>query len=44
MSAAGWAFLVELVARTREQGAIWIDVQSAFGLGESATPTCVRSA
>ena len=31
MNDAGWEFVVELVARTRERGAAWLDVQSAFG-------------
>ena len=44
MAAAGWAFLVELVARTREQGATWIDVQSAFAMRDSVAPTFGRSA
>ena len=44
MSAAGWAFLVELIARTRAQGADWIDVRSAFVMRDGAAPTCGRSA
>jgi len=44
MTAAGWDFLIELVSRTREQGAAWIDVRSAFGMGDGAEATCGRSA
>ena len=44
MSSAGWDFLIELVARTREHGAVWIDVCAAFGVRGTATPTCGRSA
>jgi hypothetical protein len=44
MSAPGWDFLVELVARTREQGAAWIDVRAAFALPAGAEPICDRSA
>jgi len=44
MSVAGWEFLIELVARTRQKGAAWIDVRAAFGLCDGAAPICGRSA
>lgn len=44
MSDAGWHFLVELVARTREHGAEWLDVQSVFGPPDREAPTSGRSA
>jgi hypothetical protein len=44
MSDAGGEFLVELVTRTREQGAVWIDVRSAFGMPLSTAAICGRSA
>jgi hypothetical protein len=44
MSEPGWEFVVELVARTREQGAVWIDARSAFGMREGAAPISGRSA
>ena len=31
MSAAGWQFLADLMARTRERGALWLDARAAFG-------------
>ena len=31
MSAAGWRFLADLMARTRERGALWLDARAAFG-------------
>lgn len=31
MSAAGWQFLADLMARSRERGAAWLDVGAAFG-------------
>jgi predicted deacetylase len=44
MSDAGWDFLIELVARTRERGAEWLDVQSVFGSQDRAALTSGRSA
>jgi len=37
MDAAAWEFLVELVARTREGGAVWVDALEAFGGGSAAS-------
>ena len=31
MSAAGWQFLADLMARTKERGAAWLDARAAFG-------------
>ena len=31
MSAAGWQFLADLMARTREHGAQWLDARAVFG-------------
>ena len=44
MSDAGWEFVVELVARTRERGAAWLDVAPAFAPADCAAPTSDRSA
>jgi hypothetical protein len=44
MGAPAWEFLTALVARTREQGAVWIDARVAFGMEAGAAPICGRSA
>ena len=44
MSDAGWRFVAELVARTREEGAAWLDVATVFGPVDCATPTSGQSA
>lgn len=31
MSDAGWQFLADLLARTRERGAVWLDARTTFG-------------
>ena len=44
MQSAGWEFFVELVARTRDGGAAWIDVQTVFAEPGRDEPISARSA
>lgn len=44
MSDDGWQFVADLMARTRERGAAWLDVQAAFGAGDTAGLISDRSA
>jgi len=44
MGDAAWRFVAELVTRTREQGAAWLDVATTFGPVDCATPTSGQSA
>jgi hypothetical protein len=44
MSDAGWEFVVELIARSRERGAEWLDVESAFDSADGDALTSGRSA
>lgn len=44
MTDAAWAFVAQLVARSREQGAVWLDVRASFGAGDGTTVTFARSA
>ncbi|HET7095740.1 MAG TPA: glycosyltransferase, partial [Casimicrobiaceae bacterium] len=44
MQSAGWDFFAELVERTRDMGAAWIDVQAAFAEPGRETPISARSA
>ncbi len=44
MQSAGWDFFVELVERTRDTGADWIDVRTAFAEPGRKAPISARSA
>lgn len=44
MSEPAWKFVLELVARTREGGAAWLDVASALGWADRVALTSARSA
>ncbi len=44
MSAEGWQFLAELMARTRARGAAWLDAREVFGAPAGEEVTCGRSA
>ena len=43
MSDAGWQFVADLMARTRERGAVWLDIHTLFGAADSAGVTSARS-
>ncbi len=43
MSDAGWQFVADLMARTRERGAVWLDIPALFGAAGRAGVTSGRS-
>lgn len=43
MSDAGWQFVADLMARTRERGAAWLDIHTAFGALDGPGVTSARS-
>jgi hypothetical protein len=44
MQEASWQFVIELVRRTRDAGAAWLDVHAAFATPGDTPPTSGRSA
>jgi hypothetical protein len=43
MSDDGWQFVADLMARTQERGAVWLDIRALFGAADRAGVTSGRS-